>query len=186
MNQTLESILNRRSIRSFKPEQIKDEELNAILDAGKYAPSAMNEQAWHFTVIQNKDVLHKINNAIKTAFINSGDDRFIARAKAENFRAFYDAPTFIIVSVDEKAIAPQADSALALGNLFLAAEALGIGSCWIHSVNFLYTTEEGKALFRELGLPNGYVPQASGAFGYSAIPKPNPAPRKDGTVTIIK
>jgi nitroreductase len=70
--------------------------------------------------------------------------------------------------------------------MFLAAEALEIGSCWIHTVNFLAGTEEGKALFKELGIPEGYLLRASGAFGYILGEKPAPAPRREGTVHIIR
>ncbi|WP_010233701.1 nitroreductase family protein [Clostridium arbusti] len=186
MSEALRNLLERRSVRAFKSEQIKDEELQQILEAGKYAPSAANQQSWHFTVIQNKEVLQKINDVTKAVFGKSGNKIYEERTKAKDFSAFYHAPTYIIVSADEKAIAPVADSALALGNLFLAAEALGIGSVWIHAVNFLYTTEEGKALFKELGIPDGYIPYGSGAFGYNAGEKPKAAPRRQETVNIIK
>lgn len=92
----------------------------------------------------------------------------------------------IIVSAEENAIAPIADSALALGNIFLAAEALGLGAVWIHSVNYIYSTEEGKALFAELGIPDGYVPYGSAALGYNAGEKPVAKSRREGTVNIIK
>lgn len=186
MNETLKTLLNRRSIRKYEQEQIKDEELQAILEAGKYAPSAMNQQPWHFTVVQNKEVLQRINEACKAAFAKSGNKHFEERAKAENFAIFYNAPTLIIVSGDQKAIAPQNDGSLALGNMLIAAESLGIGSCWIHAINFLFSTEEGQSFKQELGIPEGYAPVGSGAFGYKAAAHPSPAPRKEGTVTIIK
>lgn len=185
-----ENVLNvinaRRSIRAFKPDQIKDSELEAILTAARFAPSAMNQQLRHYTVIQNKDVLTTINQRIQRAFQTSGNARYEEWAKAENFSPFYHAPTFIIFSVDEKAIAPQCDGALSLANAFLAAEALGIGSCWIHAVNFLFTTPEGKALFKELGVPEGYIPVGAGAFGYIAGDKPEAAPRREDVVTYIR
>lgn len=186
VKEPLKILFERRSIRSFKEEQIKDSELEVILNAAKFAPSAMGQQPWHFTVIQNKEILNKINVLAKKVFENSGIPRLEERAKAENFSPFYNAPTYIIVSVDEKGVAPIADGALALGNALLAAEGLGIGSCWIHAVNQLKTTEEGKALFKELGIPEGYTPIGSGAFGYASGEKPEPAPRKEGTVNIIK
>ena len=136
MSETLKTILQRRSIRNFKQEQIKDSDLQTIIEAGQFAPSAKNEQPWHFTVVQNKSLLGKINKVIQSIFLNSGNPDFVARAKAENFSPFYHAPTLIIVSADAKVIAPEADSSLALGNLFLAAHALGIGSVWIHSLSF--------------------------------------------------
>lgn len=187
MSETIKAILERRSIRAFKEEQIKDHELESILEAGKYAPSAANQQSWHFTVVQNKEVLQRINSLTKELFAKSGIPRYEERAKADNFRAFYNAPTLIIVSNDEKALAPQADGALALGNMLLAAHVIGIGSCWIHAVNYLYTTEEGKTLFKELGVPEGYITVGSGVFGYSTseIP-PVPASRKENTVNYVK
>ncbi len=186
MSETIKTILSRRSIRNFKTEQIKDEELEAILQAGQYAPSARNQQSWHFTVIQNKEVIAKINSVAKTAFENSDNEQYKERAKVGDFSLFYHAPTYIIVSTDNSAIAPVADGALALGNLFLAAEALSIGSVWIHAVNFLKTTEEGKELFKELGIPEGYSPIGSAAFGYKTGEAPDAAPRRDGTVTYIR
>lgn len=186
MSETIKTILNRRSIRTYKPEQIKDEELEIILQAGQYAPSARNQQSWHFTVVQNPEVLEKINAISKAVYEKSDNEVFKERAKAENFSLFYHAPTYIIISGENSAVAPVADGALALGNLFLAAEALGIGSVWIHAVNFLNETEEGKALFKELGIPEGYTPIGSGAFGYKAGETPKAAPRREGTITRIK
>lgn len=186
MSDTIKTILSRRSIRKYKPEQIKEEELQTILQAGQYAPSARNEQSWHFTVVQNPEVLEKINAVGKAVFEKSEIPLYRERAKAENFSLFYHAPTYIIVSGENSAIAPEADGALALANLFLSAEALGIGSVWIHAVNFLKNTEEGKVLFKELGIPEGYSPIGSAAFGYNAGEKPEAAPRREGTITIIR
>ncbi|MDF2984947.1 MAG: nitroreductase [Eubacterium sp.] len=186
MNETVKTILNRRSIRKYKAEQIGDQELNIILDAGKFAPSAMNQQPWHFTVVQNKEVLKRINEVCTAAFSKSGIKNYEDRAKADNFSAFYNAPTFIIVTGDPTAIAPQNDGSLALGNMFNAAESLGIGSCWIHALNYVFSTEEGQALRRELGIPEGYVHVGAGAFGYKDMQQPAAPPRKEDTVNIIR
>ena len=186
MNETLKTILNRRSFRAYKPEQIKDEELQTILDAGSYAPSGGNTQPWHFTVIQKSDVLQKINATCREAMLKSGNKTFEERAKAENFSIFYKAHTLIVVSGDEKDITPQYDCALALGNMFLAAESIGVGSCWIHALSMLLNADAGKALSKELDIPEGYKVHGSGAFGYKTTEHPSPAPRKEGAVTIIK
>jgi nitroreductase len=185
MNETINTLLTRRSIRAYKPEQIKEEELQLILKAGQFAPSAINQQSWHFTVVQSKELQGKINTICKDMFLKSGNKMFEDRAKAESFSIFYAAPTFIIVSGDEKAVAPQIDCALALHNMILAAASMEIGSCWIHAVNNLFSTEEGKALKKELGIPEGYTPYCSGAFGYGAT-EAQAAPRKDSTVNIIR
>ena len=186
MSEVLEAIKQRRSIRTFKPEQISDTELQAIFEAGQFAPSARNEQPCHFTVIQNKEMQGKINQIIQQVFMNSGDPMFVERAKADNFSPFYHAPTLIIVSADPKAVAPEVDSSLVLGNMFLAAHALGIGSVWIHSLRSLFNSEEGKALNTDLQIPDGYVIYGAGAFGYNAGKSPAAAPRKAGSVTFVR
>ncbi|WP_378953592.1 nitroreductase [Pelosinus sp. sgz500959] len=186
MGETLKDLVTRRSIRSYKPEQITESELNTIIEAGQFAPSARNEQPWHFTVVQNKEILGKINEIIKEIFLNSGIDTYVERAKIKNFSPFYHAPTLIIVSAVEKSIAPHQDGALALGNFFLAAHALNIGSVWIHSLRSLFDSKEGKELNKVLNIPEDHIIIGSGAFGYNAGSIPVAAPRKENTVTIIK
>lgn len=186
MSETLNTIFTRRSFRSYGQEQIPDEALKVILEAGKFAPSAMNQQPWHFTVVQNKGVLHKINETLKNIFLKSGNPAMIERVKAEDFSPFYNAPTLIIVSGDSKAVAPEADCSLALGNMFLAAEALDIGSCWINSLRSLGKTKEGVSLIKELEIPEGYIVFGSGAFGYKGSAHPEAPARVEGTVTFIR
>lgn len=190
MNDTLKTLLARRSIRKYKEEQISEEELMTILEAGQYAPSAMNQQPWHFTVIQNREMLVKLNEVCVTALINTGNKYFEERAKKakfENINITYGAPTLIFVSGDEKAIAPINDCSLALENMFLAAQSLGIGSCWLNAFNHLFATEEGKAyMLKESIVPEGYKIIGTGAFGYKGADDPSPAPRRADTLTIIK
>jgi nitroreductase len=185
MNETMKNLLNRRSTRAYKPEQIKDDELSMILEGGRFAPSAINEQPWHFTVVQNKEILSKINEACKAAFIKSDNPRFAERAKDESFSVFYNSPTLIIVSGDEKTVAPQIDCALALGNMFLAAESIGIGSCWIHAIAGILNSEDGTELRKELNIPKGHMVYCSGSFGYKAMDPAAPE-RKENTVSIIR
>lgn len=186
MNETIKIITERRSLRTYTQEQIKEEELQTILDAGMYAPSAMNQQSWHFTAIQCKDKIHKINEECRNIFLKSGNKNFEERAKSENFDLFYNAPTLIIVSGKKDNIAPEIDCAIALQNMFLAAESINIGSCWIHGVTTLENSEGGKNLIKELGIPEDYKIVGSGVFGYKASGSPEPAPRKEHTVNIIK
>lgn len=185
MSEVITALLERRSIRNFKPDQIKASELETIIKAGQFAPSAANQQSWHFTVVQNPDLLTRISKAIRNIFLQSGNPAYVERAKAENFSPFYHAPTLIIVAGDQKAIAPEPDASLALGNIQLAAHALGVGSVWVHSLRQLFTSEEGQALNQELKIPEGYTIFGSAALGYNAGATPTAPPRKEGTVTTI-
>ncbi|WP_153724154.1 nitroreductase [Heliorestis convoluta] len=186
MNDTLKTIFNRRSVRTFKPEQIENQALDSIVSAGQYAPSGMNHQPWHFTVVQNRELLADINTLCKAVYMQWDNPALQERVKAENFSAFYHAPTLIVVSGDATSLTPQFDCALALGTMFLAAASLGIGSCWIHALQSFHDLAEGPAMMKKLQVPEGYRIFGSGAFGYSAQELPLPKPRKEGAVTILR
>ena len=187
MNETLTTILKRRSIRQYQPDQIKEEELQSILEAGKFAPSGMGCQAWHFTAVQNPDALKLINRFAREFMLHCGNPELEEKAKPEDFSALYNAPTLIIISGEEKTRTSQYNCAFALSNMFLAAKSLGIGSCFIFAAGAsLNDNEEGKAVMKALGVPDGYRVYAAGAFGYPAGELPEAAPRKEGTVNIVK
>lgn len=173
MNDTIKTILMRRSVRSYQQKQITDEELQAVLEAGKFAPSAMNQQPCHFVAVQNKEVMEKINNACKVIM-------------GRDIEPFYHAPTIIIVFADQSAIAPVQDASLALENMMIAAASLGISSCWIHSVNAFFVSDAGKEMKREWGVPENYMSVGSCVLGFNAGEVPSAPPRKQDAVTIIK
>ena len=187
MNDTISTILKRRSIRVYKPDQVDDETLELILEAGRYAPSAMNQQPWHFTIVRDRSLLDKLETSCKTVFLESDVEALREVARRDDFSVFYHAPMLVIVTGDTNALAPQYDCTLAMQNMMLASASLGIGSCWMHSIMMLHATEKGKTVFRELGIvfPDRHQPYAAAVFGYSAVPLPGPEPRKSGSVTII-
>ncbi|MEI6692455.1 MAG: nitroreductase family protein [Chlorobium sp.] len=188
MNETIQSILKRRSIRAYQPGQIDEKDLQEILNAGQYAPTAMGEQPWHFTVIQNPDLLSRLQEICKQGFLNSDNEALREIAKRDGFLVFYQAPTLIIVSGHKIAITPLQDSVLAMENMLLAATSLGIGSCWVHSPITVYASPEGPETLKSIGLdfPEGHVPYAAAVFGYSSLPVPEAAPRKQDTITYIR
>lgn len=189
MNETIETILKRRSIRAYEKRQIDESALQEILLAGQYAPTAMGQQPWHFTVLQNPDLLEKLQVACKSVFLNSDNAALREIASNEAYHLFHHAPTLLIVSGDAGAITPQQDCVLAMENMFLAAASLGVASCWVHSVIMLHASAEGKATLSALGvdLPEGHQPYAAAVFGYSAMPSwPDAAPRKADTITVLR
>ncbi|HEX9062869.1 MAG TPA: nitroreductase family protein [Clostridia bacterium] len=185
-NETINTILKRRSIRAFKEEQIKDGDLELIVKAGLYAPSAMNQQSWHLTVISKKEVIEKINSTAKEIFKNSDVEYLKERAKSEKFDLFYNAPAIIIISGDQSAVLPESDAAAATENILLAAASLGIGSVWVGSSGYIFPTEAGKALKKELGIPDEYKPINIAALGYNAAEAPAAPPRKENKVNYIR
>lgn len=185
ISDTLKTIKARRSIRSFEEEQIKDGELQSILEAGLYAPSSGNQQAWHFTVIQNRELLEWLNHTAKEAAKQLDNEHIRKMAENEKLNIFYGAPTLIIVSGNEQAMAIESDCAAANQNMLLAAEAIGLGACWINFVLFAFNPPHGKDYSKELGIPEGYKPYCSIILGYKKQEAVNAPPRKSDLVNYI-
>lgn len=186
MNETIRVINTRRSIRKYRMEQIKDAELNEILNSALYAPNAVNQQKWHFTVIQNKDMLSRMVDIIKENILNSTNQFLIERASDPGYSTFYGAPTVILISGDEKAMSIQIDCGLAAENIVLSAESFNIGSCIIASSGFLFMSSKGMDLKKELGIPDGYNHICSIALGYKDCENPPAPPRNREVINYIK
>ena len=170
--ETLNSMKERRSVRGYKPEQIKDEELNAVLESGVYAPSGHGFQSAKLVVVQDKetrDLLSSLN----------------AKVLGVDSDPFYGAPTIVVVFADKNRPTYVEDGALALGNMMLAAYAVGLGSCWIHRANEVFSGETGKTLMKKWGVSDDYVGIGHCALGYASNPAPEPAPRKPGNIVRV-
>ncbi len=169
----LEIIRTRRSYRSYQPEQITDEQLNAVLEAGTYAPTSRGLQSPFIVAIQNEELkarLAKMNAEIMGVTTNP----------------YYDAPTYVLVFVPSDAPNGIQDASLVMENMMLAAHAQGLGSCWIHREREMFATEEGKELMQQWGLPEGLIGIAALALGYPNG-EPSPAkPRKEGYTRVIR
>ncbi|AEY67265.1 nitroreductase family protein [Clostridium sp. BNL1100] len=186
MNSIIENMLTRRSIRNYKKEQISAEDLNRILLAGSYAPSGMGMQSWKFTAIQNSDTMKKVNEAIRQTLLTipvvSETHPYIVslikKAENENSNFLYNAPTYIIVSNLKDNGNAMPDSALAIGNMMLAAHSLGIGSCWLNQLPGLTNMPLIRELMTDLEIPENHIIYGSVVMGYAAEKSEPAAPRK--------
>lgn len=186
MNEVIQNILNRRSVRVYSDEQIKQEDLDLILKAGLYSPSGCNMQPWHFTIVQNKEIINILNLKSKKVLLQSDNEHFKEFATNEKFNIFYNAPTIIVISGEKAAVVPQVDCAAATENMILAAESLGIGTCWIGLVTPLLKSENAQKYIKMLEIPEGYEPYYAITLGYKKFPNPKPQPRRENTVNYIK
>ena len=155
MNEVMENILTRRSVRAFLEKEIPMEELEQIVKAGAYAPSAMNRQTWKFTVLTDREKIGKL-----------------AALMAEKLgRADYNMyqPQVLIIPSNEKDYAlGKEDNACALENIFLAAHSFGIGSVWINQMRDVCDDEEIRALLTEWEIPENHCVYGMAALGYAA------------------
>ncbi|MDE6349130.1 MAG: nitroreductase [Bacteroides sp.] len=187
MNQVLENIRARRSVRAYTDRQVSAEDLNLILEAATYAPSGMNYQTWHFTAIQNPEVLIALNERIKGAFAKSDEPRLQERGHSQTYCCYYHAPTLVIVSNEPTQWWASMDCACALENIFLAAKSLGIDSCWINQLGQTCDDPEVRAFLTELGVPENHRVYGCAALGYAPADAPMKEKKlKEGMVTILR
>ena len=174
-NAVLTALKTRRSIRSYKPEQITDEELRTVLEAGTWAPTGKGLQDPWIVAVQDVALKEKLSQ-MNRAFLGIDSD------------PFYGAPTFVLVfaSRPEKWRNGVQDASLVLGNMMLAAHSIGLGSCWINREREMFDTEEGKALLKQWGLPEDLMGVGALALGYPAAEPKAPRPRKEGYCRIVR
>lgn len=179
MNEVIRNIHERRSVRSYRSEQIKEEEMDMILDAAIMAPSALNQQPWHFTVIQDKKVLEEIDSIVIQGMKNSAMEFERKMSENDSFKVAYGAPTLVLVWGREDSLAWRTDCAAAMQNMQLAASSLGIGSVWLGLVRHVYSNEKFMAGMKA---PAGFVPYYGLALGYPAGDNGQPVPKRNRDV----
>ena len=169
MNQTLETIKTRRSIRRFKPDMLPRETIDAIIEAGLYAASGMNTQNTVIVAITNKEVRDRLSRA-NAAVMGSERD------------PFYGAPVVLVVLAEKSRRTYVHDGSLVMGNLMLAAHALGVGSCWIHRAQETFDQPEWKEFLASLGLEGDYEGIGNCILGYTDGEEPAAPARREGRV----
>ena len=168
----LTCLKTRRSIRSYRPLQVEEEQLRQVLEAGTYAATCMGWQGVKMVVIQDRETLNLLSRMNAEIMGIDGDP-------------FYGAPTVIAVLVDTSRGLWVEDGALVMGNLMNAAHALGLGSCWVHRAREEFDSEEGKALLQKWGVPEGYVGVAHCVLGYPDGAAPQLVPRREDYILRI-
>ena len=163
--ETLKTLKSRRSCRAYKAEHVEEEKLNAIIEAGTYAPTGMGKQSPIILVIKDQEIRNKL------AKLN-------AAAMGMEIDPFYGAPELIVVLADKTMPTYLYDGSLVMGNMLNAAADLGVASCWVHRAKEEFESEEGKAILKKLGIEGDYEGIGNLILGYAAKPAGEAAPRK--------
>jgi nitroreductase len=198
-NEVLRCISERRAIRKYKPEQIKEEELSAILSAGTYAPSAGNRQGVFFLVSQSQEINEILGRINKQCFyshykpvgllhppnlpISKDQPSIVDDATIPS--AFYGAPTVVTIFGLKDFIYNVSDCSVAAENIMLAAHSSGIGSCYISRADETFASDYGKALLKEWHIDEKYEPICHVILGYRDGEPPKDKPRKDNRIKRI-
>ena len=178
----LQAISNRRSHRSYKEDQLSEESLSAILKAGLESPSARNHQPWHFSVVQDKELIQEVHDeAAKNMTAATGSPRF----KDPEFQIFYYAPTVIFIFGEKEFYWSHVDCGIAVENMALTAEGLGIGSVILGLPLPAFKGDKADELRARLGCPEGYDFVVALALGYATDQKEAHDLREENISRII-
>lgn len=172
MNETLKTLMERRSCRSYKPDPVPAEILDQILEAGTYAATGMGRQSPIMIAVTDQKVRDRLSK-MNAAVMGADND------------PFYGAPAVIVVLADRSVPTYLYDGSLVMGNLMNAAHALGIASCWIHRAREEFDSEEGKAILKQLGIEGDYEGIGHCVLGYAAREPQAAAPRKENYIRKI-
>lgn len=193
----LNFIKSRRSTRRFAEKPVEEEKLKKVLEAGYYAPSGGNNQSWHFVVIEDAVVLNELAEKVSAAFCEMEYDETtyaslvnsIRQAKRGGYVFHYGAPVLIVVANQKGYGNAMADSACALENMMLMANALDLGSCWINQLHWLDENLAVRAYLARYGIGDRETICGALALGYAdtadGLPVRTPLPRKEIRITRI-
>ena len=169
MNEVIRAMEERRSVRAYTDEMPEQEKIEAVIEAGLWAASGMNTQGPIIVAVTNRELRDRLSAMNAEVMGRPGTD------------PFYGAPVVLVVLAPREAPNRVYDGSLVMGNLMLAAHALGLGSCWIHRAREEFDTPEGKAILAELGVEGDYEGIGHCILGYPAE-TPAPKPRREGRV----
>ena len=175
MNETINTLINRRSCKKFKSQMVSEEDINLVIKAGEYAPNGKGAQSAIIIAITNKELRDKLSNL----------NREIAGMK-EGIDPFYNAPVVLVVLAKKSIGTHVYDGSLVIGNMLNAAASLGLGSCWIHRAKEEFESPIGQEILRGLGISEEYEGIGHCILGYPDGNTKEASPRKEDFVYYIK
>ena len=171
MNEVIKAMIERRSCRSYKPDMVPAEDIDAVIEAGLYAATGAGKQTPIVIAVTDKkvrDELAKVNAQIG--------------GWKEGFDPFYGAPVVLIVLAKKSFPTYVYDGSLMMGNMMLAAHSLGLGSCWIHRAKEEFEMDAYKKLLADLGVDEEVEGIGHCILGYADGELPKAAERAPGRV----
>lgn len=180
----LNLIKTRRSVRKYLDKPVPEDLLAKVCEAGTYAATGHGLQSPRIVAITRPDLVKRLSRMNAEILMEQHPQ---LREKNPDLDPFYGAPAVILVLADRNCRTYLYDGSLVMGNLMLAAHALGLGTCWIHRAKEEFNSEEGRAILHDLGIEGDYEGIGHCIIGYPAVPEqPAPRRRKDDYVVWVK
>lgn len=173
MEDILDIIVSRRSVKRFKSDMIDTESIEKVVKAGMYAPTGKNSQSPIILAITNKEVRDNLS-------------RLLAEYRSVKIDPFYNAPVILVVLADKGVFTHTHDGSCVLENMLLEAHSIGLGACWIHHMKEIFESDYCRNLLLSLGIDSDkYEGVGSCILGYSDISHQSPLPRKENYVYYV-
>jgi len=173
MEDILDVIVSRRSVKKFKSDMIEQEKIDKVIKAGMYAPSGKNRQSAIILAITNKEIRDKLSE-------------LVAEQRGSDSDPFYNAPVVLAVLADKSVFTHVYDGSVVIENMLLEAHSIGLGACWIHHAKEVFETDYGKELLKSLGINGDYEGVGSCILGIPDVFPENSIPRKSNYVYYLK
>lgn len=184
-NEVVKAILDRRSIRAYKPQQVEEGQLDTIVQCAINAPSALNKQSWQVRVVQNAELLNAINNRFVENAKGKKLEGSAAKAQEPGFSVFHGAPTLIVVARDKSNDYSAVDCGLLAQNILLSAQSMNIGTCVIGNMARILNDPNSKDFLEAMQIPDTYEVVFGIALGYKNE-SPEAKPRDITKVQYVK
>lgn len=156
MNETINAILSRRSNRGFTDKKLTEEQLSLLKECAIASPTARNMQSWHFSFVSDEKVIAQVENETLNIIYAGEDEQTKKNTTARNRTVFYDAPLVVFISSDPKNRWSKIDAGIAVENLAIAAQSMGLGSVIIGLCAMAFEGENGAELAEACGFPEDY------------------------------
>ncbi len=181
----IDNLLSRRAIRKFTDQQVSQDQLDTIMKATIYAPSALNKQAWEIRFIQNPKIIAEINQRFLTFAQGKEFQGSAAKYREPGFSISHHAPTFVVIATEKGAAHARLDAGIALQNILLSSHALGLGTCPLGTIVPILNLPENADLLRLINIPEDYEVTINVALGYPAE-SPTAPVRYSDKVKVIR
>jgi nitroreductase len=171
MNETINSILSRRSNRGFSEKPLTDEQMVTLEECALASPTSLNCQSWHFSFVTSQSVINEVERRTCDAIIESADEEMKEKIVARRYSVFYGAPMVVFISSEQGNMFGGINAGIAVQNIAIAAQALGLGSVIIGMCHPAFEGEGSGEISAKCGFPEGHKFAIAIAVGNPTVSK---------------
>ena len=164
MNEFVSMLKSRASIRAFTDEALDEQTVQDLIDVALAAPNGGNRQPWHFIFCTDRTVMQELEDDLVAGIKASGNEQMMKLQASRNWRIFFGAPLLVWITTRDGA--NPVDAGIAGENIVLAAQSMGLGSCFIGGATSCFTGPKADYYRKLFRIPDGYLVHCGLAIGH--------------------